>query len=417
MMDILTEELNIVDRIIANKSIRTLFQPIITVKSQKIMILEALSRGIDSNGNILSPFKLFNQAAKLGKLTELDRICIEKAFIEFKKISNKINNILLSINVNVQSIIENSEDDWFHKIVKKNNIDPQRIIIEILEDSTAKIETLEKFVNYNKSKGYLIALDDIGSGYSGLMRISILKPDIIKIDKSLILNISNKKSNQIIVRSLIELGHRLGILVTSEGIETIQDGIKLIEIGVDLQQGYYYSKPNANIELINSRTAENIRKVSELYKLYIEKRYKEIQNLHDLRMEKIHSICNKLKNINKFDLENELLKIIQNDYLMEYVYVLDNNGIMITNTISKTANKIEYTHYIFKPANIGEDFSLKTYFLNLNSEKDFYISLPYISTATGIECVTASKRFITKDNFKCVLCVDLVCSYESCGLD
>ena len=417
MMDILTEELNLIDRIIDNQSIKTLFQPIITVKSQKIMILEALSRGIDSDNNVISPFKLFSQAAKLNRLTELDKICIEKALIEFTKISNKMNNILLSVNVNVQSIIKHEYDDWFHKIVQKNKIDPQRIIIEILEDSTAKIEILEKFVNYNKAQGYLIALDDIGSGYSGLIRISTLKPDIIKIDKSLILNISNKKSNQMIVRSLIELGHRLGILVTSEGIETVQDGIKLIEIGVDLQQGYYYSKPNSDIELINKKTAENIKKISELYKLYIEKRYKEIQNLRYLRIEKIHSICNKLKNIYKRDLEKELHNIIQNDYLMELVYVLNNNGIMITNTVCKNTNTLEYSHYIFKPANIGEDFSLKNYFLNLNSEKDVYISSPYISTATGIECVTASKRFATKDNIGCVLCVDLVCSYESCELD
>ncbi len=416
-MKTIEDKSSLVDEIISKKAIKTLFQPIVKVKSKKIMIFEALSRGIDSGGNVISPFILFNKAAEISRLTELDLLCIENSLSMFTKIHLQTDNILLSVNINIQSIIENKGYDWFYNIVKKNQIDPKRIIIEILENSTTDIEALIAFVNYNKKKGFLIALDDIGSGYSGLMRVSILKPDIIKIDKSLITGISNKKSNQIIVRSLTELGHRLGVLVTGEGIETEEDAVKLMEIGLDLQQGYFYSKPNEDINSITSKTYNAIEKASVIYKNYIKNRQYEIQELKKQRIKKIQSVCKKLKNTAKNELQTKLTSIIKNDILIEFVYVLDNKGLMITNTVCRKTDEVEYAHYIFKPANKGEDFSLKDYYMNLDSEKDIYISSPYISTATGIECVTGSKKFYTKDNEECILCVDLMSSHEIYDLE
>ncbi len=416
-MNMIKDQTNLVDEIITKKTVKTLFQPIVKVKCKKIMILEALSRGMDSSGNLISPFILFNKAAEISRLTELDLLCIESSLRSFNKINMHADNILLSVNVNIQSIIENKNHDWFYNIVKKNQNDPKRIIIEILENSTTDIEALIAFVEYNKKKGFLIALDDIGSGYSGLMRVSILKPDIIKIDKSLITGISNKKSNQFIVRSLTELGHSLGVLVTGEGIETEEDAVKLMELGLDLQQGYFYSKPNDDIVKITSKTYNAIENASVIYKNYIKKRQFEILELRKQRTKKIQSICKKLKNSTTEELETKLKSIIKDDTLIEFVYILDNKGIMITNTICRKNDEMEYAHYIFKPANKGEDFSLKNYFINLDSEKEVYISSPYISTATGIECVTASKKFFTEDAEECILCVDLMSSHEMYELE
>ena len=210
-MKLFTEENSMINRIIEEKAIKILFQPIVTVKSNKIMIVEALSRGIETDGvSLISPYILFNEAMRANKLKALDEICIKNALKDFEFVKNKIDNVLLSVNINMQTIIDNKRNNWFHTLVKEAGIDPKRIIIEILEDSEIDINILEKFVNYNKQKGYLIAIDDIGSGYSGLMRMSVLKPDIIKIDRSLITDISYKKSNQEIVRSLIELGSSVG---------------------------------------------------------------------------------------------------------------------------------------------------------------------------------------------------------------
>ncbi len=417
MMDISINKTNIIDRIINERSIKIVFQPIVTIKSNKIMILEALSRGINAEGKIISPIKLFSYAAKLDKVKELDRICIEKSLLEFNRIKDNNNNILLSINITMNSIIDNKDLTWFHKIVKKIGIDPKRIIIEILEESITDTQKLEDFVIYNRKHGYLIAIDDIGSGYSGLMRVSILKPDIIKIDKSLILDVCYKKSNQIIVKSLTDLGHRLGILVTCEGVETNEDAMKLMEIGVDLQQGYYYSKPNENIEEISKKTLNSISNTLISYKSYIENKNIERKKIRSLRIQKINNICNQLNKINRELLEEKLNEIIENDEYIEFLYVLDTKGIMITNTLIRKNHKFDNTHYIFKPANKGEDFSLKNYYMKLNSEVDVYISTPYISTATGIECVTTSKRFTTEEKIEYILCMDLSSSHNVCKLD
>ena len=416
-MKLFTEENSMINRIIEEKAIKILFQPIVTVKSNKIMIVEALSRGIETDGiSLISPYILFNEAMRANKLKALDEICIKNALKDFEFVKNKIDNVLLSININMQTIIDNKRNNWFHTLVKEAGIDPKRIIIEILEDSEIDINILEKFVNYNKQKGYLIAIDDIGSGYSGLMRMSVLKPDIIKIDRSLITDISYKKSNQEIVRSLIELGHRLGILVTSEGIETLEDAMKLMEIGVDLQQGYYYSRPKSDIEKLTSKTFERIKIVSISYKKYLSRRINIQKELKTQRTEKVKQLCNQLENCNSEKISQELVKIIKNDAQIELLYVLNNDGIMITDTINRDGDGIQYSHYIFKPARKGEDFSLKNYFIKLNSHKDIYISSPYISTATGVECVTVSKRFTNNEGDLCILCVDLMSSNDVCKL-
>ena len=226
-----------------------------------------------------------------------------------------------------------------------------------------------------------------------------------------------KKNNQQIVRSLTELGHRLGILVIAEGIEKSIDALKLLEIGIDLQQGFYYSKPNNDIKEIFNLSNNKIFQISIIYKNHIQRYVKILDNLDKERNLKLNKIIEKIEKESITKIPEILLNIIKKDKTIELIYILDNNGIMVTDTLSIKKYKENKNKYIFKPALKGDDFSLKDYFIRVKGKKEYYHSAPYISRATGIECITFSKCFITTDNQEYILCVDLMSLDSMFNLD
>ncbi|HEX8155626.1 MAG TPA: EAL domain-containing protein, partial [Thermoanaerobaculia bacterium] len=95
-----------------------------------------------------------------------------------------------------------------------------------------------------KRRGICLAIDDFGTGYSSLAHLKRLPVDELKIDKSFVLNLSETASDDlVIVRSTIELGHNMGLVVIAEGVETAESWRILKRLGCDMAQGYYMSKP------------------------------------------------------------------------------------------------------------------------------------------------------------------------------
>lgn len=103
----------------------------------------------------------------------------------------------------------------------------------------ASIATMLKmFLCTYKEYGFLIALDDVGTGHSNLDRISLVKPDILKIDRSIIDNIDQRYHNQEVFKSLVNLSKRIGTMVVTEGVERKEEAILAFELGADMLQGY-----------------------------------------------------------------------------------------------------------------------------------------------------------------------------------
>ena len=119
-----------------------------------------------------------------------------------------------------------------------------RVVLEITEraslhgmnDVRARVASLRKL-------GFRIAIDDLGAGYAGLTSFALLEPDIVKLDLALVRDLHREPTKQTLVRTMITMCKELGIVVTGERIETLEERDELARAGCDLMQGYLFAKP------------------------------------------------------------------------------------------------------------------------------------------------------------------------------
>lgn len=407
------DETDIIKEAINNNRIIAKYQPIISLVKKKIVAFEGLTRGVNIlNSELISPLKMFEYARNNGMSTMLDRLCREKCIESFKDIYSMNDEWYLFINVDASVIEQVEGSNYLLNQVLSHEILPKNIVIEINESSVDNLDSLESFTNNYRKNGFLIALDDVGVGFSNLDRISIIKPDIIKLDASLIRNIQDNYHKQEIFKCITSLANRIGSIVVAEGIENEIELNYAIEFGVHLIQGYFFSKP----EFISSSTLLKINtKISRAairYKEYIIIKSKK-DRLYRKKIDKFLSdFINELKVEDSSDFDNLILSFINrhNNLNIECAYILDENGTQITNTLfSKMKNSSYREGLVFSPARKGEDNSLKRYYYELmNSKVNRYFSEPYISYATGEICTTLSRLFKHHNNEKYILCVDIM---------
>jgi len=231
-------------RILKNEEITTVFQPIISLQNGSIIGYEALSRG-PKNSFLQYPDKLFAVAEKNNILWDLEYLCRKKA-IE-KACLMEINKFLF---INVDPLIikdEKFKKGFTKEFLHQYNISPESIIFEItertaIEDYTSFKAALNNYVD----QGYKIAIDDTGAGYSGLKMLSQVKPHYIKIDMDLIRDIDKDTFKQALIKCFVTLSEVTNMKLIAEGIETLEELITLINMGVYAGQGYFIQRPTEN---------------------------------------------------------------------------------------------------------------------------------------------------------------------------
>ncbi|TEW51502.1 GGDEF domain-containing protein [Psychromonas algicola] len=227
--------------IIENQNLSVVFQPIVDNSERNILGYEALIRG-PLNSPLHSPIALFSEAKKQGRLVELEFLCRELSILKFKALNLPGK---LFLNASPETLFQpNFRSGYTLKLLEKIGLSPCRVVIELTEHSPLEnYELVRDALKHYKEMGFEIAMDDLGSGYSGLRMWYELRPDFVKIDRHFICNIHNDKVKQQFVRSIKNIAKELDCKVIAEGIET-QDEYEFIEeIGLQYFQGYYFAHP------------------------------------------------------------------------------------------------------------------------------------------------------------------------------
>lgn len=228
--------------IINNERLITYFQPIIDVKDNSIYGYELLSRGIKKNGTIMPPNEMFNLAAESDLTFNLDRLARETAITNAAKneITQKLFiNFLPSVIYTPEVCLKTTTD-----LINKYNFKPENITFEVVESEEIKdTDHLINILTYYRERGFKIALDDLGSGYSSLNNLSKLYPDYIKIDIEIIRDIDTDHLKQSIFEALVTMAKGTGIKVLAEGVETREELDFVVAKGAHFVQGYYFGKP------------------------------------------------------------------------------------------------------------------------------------------------------------------------------
>lgn len=238
---IVTEQLSALDLILARGTLSTLFQPILSFSEQRIHGYEALTRG-PSNSPLHAPMPLFGAARHAGRLSELESLCRKNACQRFHELDL---DGRLFLNVSPEVLLE-PERRTGHtlELLKRLRIAPQKVVIELTEQTPIKdFALLDAALCYYRAMGFSIALDDLGAGYASLRLWSELRPDYVKIDRHFIDGIDRDPLKREFVGSILRMAKASQARIIAEGIERTEELATLVEMGVDLLQGYLFSRP------------------------------------------------------------------------------------------------------------------------------------------------------------------------------
>lgn len=227
--------------IIQKREITLLAQPIIDLSNKRIKAWEFLTRG--PKGTALeNPLQLFSLARQSNLIYDLELLVLEKSFQMIERVKC-VDDVFLNftpITLGNKRFIPALE-----KLLDRHqNINPYKLIFEVTErDSIEGLTFFRDNIKQLRQKGFRIAVDDTGAGYSSLHTISEIMPDIIKIDRSVIQDIDTNRVKESMLKGLILIAKETGSLVVAEGIEKKEEAEVLKRNHVDLAQGYFYAKP------------------------------------------------------------------------------------------------------------------------------------------------------------------------------
>ncbi|WP_319780178.1 GGDEF domain-containing protein [Maridesulfovibrio sp.] len=246
--------------IIIGSNVRSHYQPIVNLNDKSIHGWEALARG-PQKSPFRSPLTLFDMAEKLGKLFQLEKLCREAAIRAF---GNHSPQHKLFLNIHPRTIVDpNFTTGETKRLLDKWGLKPGNIVFEITERHSVKdFKTFRKTLDHYRNQGYLVAIDDAGTGYSGLTSIAEIKPDYIKLDKSFVDNIETNQVNRALIDTFTDFAEKIGGKLIVEGIETQEQAITVTDMGVHLGQGFFFAKPQQEKPQLSEK-ALTLRRTSD----------------------------------------------------------------------------------------------------------------------------------------------------------
>lgn len=232
------------------------FQPIVNARTGEIYAYEALMRsGTEFR---LSPLTILSHAEALGRLHDVELCTMSNTFRFVQENQEQLHGRLLFVNSIPACTLPDSDFERLYQLY--GNI-MCGIVVEFTEQTEASTQQLQTLIGRSQHCGFKIAIDDYGTGYSNISNLLTFMPNVVKIDRSLIMNIHKDKRKKHFTRNIIDYAHDNNFMALAEGVELAEELQTVIAMGVDLIQGYYTAKPSA--EIIQCIPQEIIEEIKE----------------------------------------------------------------------------------------------------------------------------------------------------------
>ena len=242
----------IVQHAIQNNRFEMYYQPIYEIATRQYVSAEALIRLNDDNFGFISPAVFIPAAEKSGAIHQIGDFVLEDV-ISFISQTNleEFGIEYIEMNLSVAQCIESNLSEKIMELLAKYTVSPEKINLEITETSQdINYDVIERNINSLSDKGISFSLDDYGTGYSNILRISRLPLDIIKLDKSFVDDL-DKPGMKTVITETIAMLKKMNKKILIEGVETYEDFDYFRNAGCDYVQGYYFSKPLTKSEFCN----------------------------------------------------------------------------------------------------------------------------------------------------------------------
>ena len=212
---------------------------------------EALVRWRHPVRGLIPPGEFIPLAEQTGLIRRLDLWTLDAATRQMQEWRTKGSDLAVAVNLGAESLRQSDLASLVSQVLEETGTPPQRLTLEITESSMmADPDLAQRVLNQIHEIGVRISIDDFGTGYSSLAYLRGLPVDEIKVDQSFIKNMSLDASDACIVRSVIDLGHNLGMRVVGEGIEDGRTADLLASMGCDFAQGFYFGRPLSPDEFV-----------------------------------------------------------------------------------------------------------------------------------------------------------------------
>jgi EAL domain-containing protein (putative c-di-GMP-specific phosphodiesterase class I) len=377
------------------------FQPIFSLAHQRVIGFEALMRATGPDGRPHGPHEVFGNTRSYTDTVLLDRLCRATHLYNFARQDAADTWLFLNINPRVIAAGRRS-GSFLQGKLGQLGFPPERVVIEIVETALADESPLVESVRHYRALGCLIAIDDFGAGHSNFDRICRLRPDIVKLDRSIVMQAAVDPGIRAIVPGMVSLLHETGSLVVMEGIETEYEAMVAMDADADFVQGYYFARP-APVTAVSAAPAFDA--------LFGQFRAMTLKGRTGYRGE-IAPYLNGLGYASVLLQSSHPLEVACKGFLelprAERCFLLDGEGRQLGSNINAPHAHVESDRR-FAPLRdaAGANWSRRHYFRRAISRPDkVQVTRPYLSAATATPCITVSIAFKIRGERR-VLCGDL----------
>ena len=229
---------------VEHDELRLFFQPKIELKTARVAGAEVLLRWQHPTRGLLSPADFIPFAEQTGFIRRLTRWTLDHAIAQGARWQQAGRALGIAVNISAEDIADVRLDSRVASLLTRHQLPPALLTLEVtesgfIEDPTRALRMLDAIA----ALGVSLSIDDFGTGYSSLSHLARMPVHEVKIDRSFVQGLESDPEFAPVLRSVIDMGHGLGLKVVAEGIETEEAAARLRDFGCDIAQGYLYAKP------------------------------------------------------------------------------------------------------------------------------------------------------------------------------
>jgi EAL domain-containing protein (putative c-di-GMP-specific phosphodiesterase class I) len=221
------------------------YQPKVDAADGALVRVEALMRWTHEEFGAVSPSRFVPLAEQHGLIDELTQWALRTALRQLRLWTVAGLETSVAVNISAASLEHLDFPDLVERLCRALDVPTDRLVLELTEGATQPLIKLMDTLTRCRIKGIGLAIDDFGTGYSSLSQLRQLPFTEVKIDREFVSDAVRARDSRLIIQSVVELAHGLGLTATAEGIETV-DQLRLVrELGCDVGQGYLLAEPLA----------------------------------------------------------------------------------------------------------------------------------------------------------------------------
>lgn len=369
------------------------FQPIYSLSHSRVVGQEALLRAHDAGGQSVPPPQVFAKCKTPEELGWCDSLSRVMHMANFAAVMPPAQWLFLNVHPDTSQLLFRKEgQEYVREVLSHVGLTADRIVLEVLESAVGDASELEESVSTVREQGCLIAIDDFGAGHSNFDRVWRLKPDIVKLDRSLVARAARDGRSRRVVAQMVALLHECGAMVLLEGVETLDEALLAMEADADMVQGYFFARPQADLvpsghcpdNLAGLHAGfQNMRQAQQRDRQEMLAPYRNAIGHAGVSLSMGHSVGNACRSFMGLP-------------ATELCYVLDANGRQIDQPVWSTQLLAPSSRQAYTPMNDshGASWARRPYFRRaIEAPGKVQVTRPYRTLNGNHTCVTVSYGF------------------------